>query len=105
MHEPTYIKDLYTFRKLYNAALFNEWARQSLYFVHKSLRHYDDNLCFNGEMFIVAAKLPTGIISNHYAIEDWELFKIQEVPQCLFEYDGHLPKDVLSRLTDFLRYV
>ena len=33
--------ELYDFRKLYNAVLFNEWAAQGKYKVHKSLRHSD----------------------------------------------------------------
>lgn len=33
--------ELYEFRKLYNAALFNEWAAQGKFSVHKSKRHFD----------------------------------------------------------------
>ena len=33
--------ELYEFRKLYNAALFNEWAALGLYSVHKSVRHFE----------------------------------------------------------------
>lgn len=102
-YDPSYIRELYAFRKLYHAALFNEWSKQGLYSVHKSLRHYDGKLCYNGEMFLVAARLQTGVISNHYSIEDWSLFKILERDRCLFEYDGHLPGDVLERLYGFLR--
>ena len=67
-------KELYDFRKLYNANLFNEWAKQGLYEVHKSLRHNDNELCFGGGWFIVVAILPQGQISNHYQVEDWDLF-------------------------------
>lgn len=31
--------ELYRFRMLYNAALFNEWARQGKYDVHRSTSH------------------------------------------------------------------
>ena len=36
-------KELYEFRKVYNAVLFNEWAKQGKYNVHKSLSD-----CFGG---------------------------------------------------------
>ena len=99
-------KELYEFRKVYNAALFNEWARlwrigeddEVNFDVHKSWRHSDGELCFGGGWFIVSAMLPTGLISNHYKAEDWDLFKIPEVDKALFEFDGHTSEDVLNRL-------
>lgn len=99
-------KELYEFRKVYNAALFNEWGKiytgkfeQQKYDVHKSWRHNDGELCFGGGWFIVVAVLPTGQISNHYKAEDWDLFKIPEAPKAKYEFDGHTPADVISRLT------
>jgi hypothetical protein len=107
-------KELYDFRKVYNAALFNEWAKQEIrnpkwangneplnlpkYNVHKSWRHNDGELCFGGGWFIVVAVLPTGQISNHYEAKDWGLFKIPETEKALFEFDGHTSQDVLDRL-------
>ena len=103
--------ELYEFRKMYNAVLFNEWAntpktnKQSLtgtvtneYGVHKSWKHNDGELCFGGGWFIVSAMLPTGLISNHYKEEDWDLFQIPEVETALYEFDGHTSKEVLERL-------
>ena len=104
--------ELYEFRKMYNAVLFNEWAEnletssdfgQALfnvpkYNVHKSWKHHDGELCFGGGWFIVSAMLPTGLISNHYKAEDWDLFKVPEVEKALYEFDGHTPQDVLIRL-------
>jgi len=66
-----FVQELYAFRKLYNALLFNEWVRQGLFQVHKSKKHSDGTKCFGGDMFIVAALLPTGQISQHYYVEDW----------------------------------
>lgn len=115
-------RELYEFRKLYNALLFNEWAKEDNYAkeareghnnsgfgfekveftpkynVHKSLKHYDGELCFGGGWFIVVAMLPTGQITNHYKIEDWDLFNIPETDKALYEFDGHTPKDVLERM-------
>lgn len=90
--------ELYEFRKMYNACLFNEWAKAKKYEVHKSKKHNDGEPCFDGKYFIVSAKLPDGIISNHYELKDWDLFKIPETEKSKFEYDGHTGKDVLNRL-------
>ncbi len=111
---------LYEFRKLYNAALFNEWGRIVRinakwqlpdepctfpeYNVHKSWKHHDGELCFGGGWFIVVAILPTGQISNHYKAEDWDLFNIPETEKALYEFDGHTPQDVVQRLTDLLKH-
>lgn len=100
-------KELYEFRKVYNAALFNEWAGDYNYAkginnvrhdVHKSKRHHDGELCFGGGWFIVVAVLPTGQISNHYPMEDWDLFNIPEYEKAKYPFDGHTPQDVLERL-------
>ena len=110
--------ELYEFRKMYNAILFNEWARNKVpnfrwredgetitlpkYNVHKSWRHNDGELCFGGGWFIVSAMLPTGLISNHYKAEDWDLFKVPEVEKAIYEYDGHTPQDTLTRLSNLI---
>lgn len=94
-------RELYEFRKVYNATLFNEWARQKKYQVHKSLRHYDGETCFGlGVYFIVVAMLPTGQITNHYRLAEWDLFDIPETTTALFPYDGHTAQDVLFRLNE-----
>lgn len=93
--------ELYDFRTLYNAALFNEWAAAGRYDVHKSWRHSDGQPCFDGTMFIVVAELPTGQISNHYEPSDWDLFRIPERPTAA-EWDGHTSADVARRIRDHL---
>ena len=70
--------ELYEYRLLYNAAFFNELAKQNLYDVHKSKKHSDGEDCFGGGWFIVMAELPTGQISNHYELKDWDLFQVPE---------------------------
>lgn len=94
--------ELYEFRKVYNATLFNEWALHGKYNVHKSWKHHNGELCFGGNWFIVVALLPTGQISNHYQDKDWNLFKIPETENALFEFDGHTSKDVIDRLIKIL---
>lgn len=110
-------KILYDIRKAYNVALFNEWgsqqevgikqfesgrsvwAKKAKYNVHKSRKHHDGEYPFGKDTwFIVCAELPTGQISNHYPIEDWDLFNIPEVEKALFQFDGHTTQDVIDRL-------
>ena len=108
-------KELYAFRKAFNAALFNDWAKQQVrnsrwasednqpvnlpkHDVHKSWRHHDGELCFGGGWFIVVAVLPAGQISNHYKAEDWELFKIPFHEKAKYAFDGHTGEDVIKRL-------
>ena len=94
--------ELYEYRMLYNAALFNEFAKQGLYDVHKSRKHSDGEYPFgNSKWFIVMAELPTGQISNHYEMKDWDLFDIPE-KETANKWDRHTPKDVTERLRRFL---
>lgn len=94
-------KELYEFRLLYNAHLFNEWAKQGMYNVHKSTKHSDGEDCFGGGWFIVVATLPDGDISNHYEMKDWDLFHC-EIRDKAKEWDGHTSQDVATRLRQAL---
>jgi hypothetical protein len=92
-------KILYEIRKAYNVALFNEWAINAKYNVHKSRKHYDGEYPFGSEdWFIVCAELPSGQISNHYELKDWDLFKIPTKDKGLYPFDGHTTQDVINRL-------
>lgn len=118
--------ELYEFRKVYNALLFNEWASQitretafskdamgrlmqivvgesNKYDVHKSLRHHNGELCFGGGWFVVVAILPSGQITNHYEMKDWDLFQIPEVEKAKYEFDGHTSNDVVERMLNLLK--
>ena len=92
--------ELYEFRKLYNAAFFNNLP--SSIKVHKSKKHSDGEFCFGGGWFIVMAELPTGQISNHYELKDWDLFKCQE-QEIADVWDEHTPEDVNKRLENYLK--
>jgi hypothetical protein len=94
--------ELYDYRKAYNAAFFNELAKQSLFDVHKSKLHSDGEIPFgDSNWFIVMAELPTGQISNHYEMKDWDLFQIPEKERAN-TWDGHTPQDVYERLIKYL---
>ena len=86
-------KELYDFRREYNAALVNSGVWKA----HKSYRHHDGELCFGGGWFIVMIDTPFGQISNHYENEYWDEFHCEE-KEIADEWDGHTEKDVLDRL-------
>lgn len=94
--------ELYYYRMLYNAGLFNLLFK---YYpeIHicKSRRHHTGEECFGGGWFIVMAQLPTGQISNHYKLEYWDLFKIPE-EELSPKWDGHTPVEAADRLEWFI---
>lgn len=98
------IQELYDFRMIYNALLFNEWFKNGKFTVYKSKKHHDGELCFDGEWFVVVAILPTGQITNHYHVDYWDLFKIPSYEYVIHEFDGHTPEDVLDRMCDLIKY-
>ena len=91
--------ELYYYRMLYNAAFFNLLPRD---LVHKSKRHHTGEECFGGGWFIVMANLPTGQISNHYELKDWDLFKVPE-KEFADKWDGHTPQEAAERLHKYLQ--
>lgn len=93
-------EELYGYRKEYNAAFFNVLGAAKVYNVHKSKRHADGELCFGGGWFVVMADLPTGQISNHYPISDWDKFFIPETGTA-DRWDGHTPQEALQRLAAY----
>ncbi len=96
------MNELYEYRMLYNALLFNEWALTNRYPVCKSWSHSDGEACFGGGWFIVVAELPTGQISNHYKADHWGLFCVPTV-MLPPTYDGHAPADVAERMKRLFR--
>lgn len=93
-------KELYEARLLLHAHATPAWLAQG-WEVVKSRRHHDGELCFDGEYFIVVAQLPTGQVSFHYRLADWDLFAVPEVPLPP-EWDGHSPAEAARRLHDAL---
>lgn len=91
--------ELYYYRMLYNAAFFNLLPKD---LVHKSKRHHTGEECFGGGWFVVMANLPTGQISNHYELKDWDLFKVPE-KEFADEWDGHTPQEAAKRLYKYLQ--
>lgn len=96
------MQELYDFRMIYNCLLFNQWYENSVFEVYKSKKHHDDEICFDGDFFIVVANLPSGQITNHYLIKYWDYFKIPEYERMKDEFDGHTSQDVLKRLKEVI---
>ena len=99
------MQELYDFRLMYNALLFNEWNKnRDDIEVYKSKRHDDNNIPFDDEdWFIVVAILPNGKqITNHYHIDYWDYFHIKEYPKVKDKFDGHTSGDVLDRLKELI---
>ena len=96
------INELYEFRLLYNAHLFNIWHSTGACEVYKSRKHHDGKPCTEDkEWFIVVANTRFGQISNHYHNNYWTWFMIPEKPQ-VTEYDDHTLADVRIRLAMML---
>lgn len=91
------VQELYDYRMAYNALLFNQWAREGKYDVHKSWRHGDGEKCFGGGWFIVSATTPYGQVTNHYSSEHWHRFHVP-IRERATEWDGHTPQQALERL-------
>lgn len=98
-------KELYDFKRVYNSALFNLLHQTQFCRVWKSYKHYEGDLCFGGNWFIVVAELPTGQISNHYENKYWEEFNIPVVEKSLIEWDNPQAKDVIERLTNLYKTI
>ena len=96
-------QELYESRKVLNAAMFNQLASDDRKKVQKSMRHSDGELCFGGGWFIVIAMIPSGQISFHYPIADWDLFhEVEAYHVPTIQYDEHTTEMVLLRLRQAL---
>lgn len=115
--EEELINELYQFRLVYNALLFNEWHKKTLIKlvnhddtnlieIYKSKRHNDGSIPFpddETDWFIVVAILPDGKqVTNHYPLEYWDYFKIPSYPMVKEKFDGHTSEDVLNRLKELI---
>ena len=101
--------ELYRYRMLYNALWLNavhafnrhDESMQVDMDIHKSRLHDDGTMPFGDDWFIVVVTLPTGQVSNHYRIEDWDKFQIPERERAA-EWDGHTPEQAADRMSAYL---
>ena len=86
--------DLYDHRMVLTALAFIH-----LPYAWKSKKHAEGDM-FDG-MFIVGAPTPDGMITYHYDLEYWDMFKLPELPHAP-EFDGHTPEDVINRIKNYI---
>ena len=87
--------DLYKHRTILSALLFLNFP-----YSWKSKIH-EDGTMYDG-MFVTGFPTPTGMVSYHYDLEYWDLFKIPEIPHAPY-FDGYTDNDVLIRLTNIIK--
>lgn len=87
--------DLYKHRTILTALAF-----LSLPYSWKAKIHEDGSM-YDG-MFVVGAPTPEGMISYHYDLEYWDLFKIPELPHAP-HFTGYTDNDVLNRMTNIIK--
>ena len=91
----------HTFNELYDHRMvLTALAFMNLPYAWKSKIHDDGSMYDN--MFVVGAPTPDGMITYHYDLEYWNLFKIPQIPHAP-RFDGHTPKDVVTRLTNYIK--
>jgi len=88
--------DLYKHRTYLTALAF-----MNIPYAWKSKVHEDGSM-FDG-MFIVGAPTEEGMISYHYDLEYWDIFKVPSLPHAP-HFDGHTPEDVLDRIDTYIRF-
>lgn len=86
--------DLYDHRMILSA-----FAMMNMPYAWKAKTHEDGSM-FDG-MFVVGAPTPDGMITYHYDLEYWNLFKIPEIPHAP-HFDGHTPEDVINRIKSWI---
>ena len=87
--------DLYKHSTILSALLFLNFP-----YSWKSKIH-EDGTMYDG-MFVTGFPTPTGMVSYHYDLEYWDLFKIPEIPHAP-HFDGYTDNDVLIRLTNIIK--
>ncbi len=90
----------HTFNELYK----HRTVLTALAFIHLpyawKAKIHEDGSMYDG-MFIVGAPTPWGMITYHYDLEYWNLFKVPELPHAP-KFDGHTPNDVVDRLENYI---
>lgn len=91
--------DLYNSRMIWNALAFQMIHDNGLY-VYKSRLHNDGG-SIEG-FFVVGTMTRFGQVTQHYPLENWDLFRIPEVERLPWVFDGHTKNDVLLRISQII---
>ena len=90
----------HTFNELYkHRTVLTALVMMNLPYAWKALKHEDGTMFDN--MFIVGFPTPSGMITYHYDMEYFDLFKVPILPHAP-HFDGHTPDDVIKRITDYI---
>lgn len=91
--------DLYNSRMIWNALAFQliDYVGGTAY---KSKLHNDGG-SVDG-MFIVGAMTLYGQVTQHYPMDQWDVFRIPEIERLPWQFDGHGKKDVFFRLSELI---
>ena len=95
------LSDTYhTFNELYkHRTVLTAMICTMIPYAWKSRKH-EDGTMYEG-MFICGFPTPSGMITYHYDMNDWGLFRVQEIPHAP-HFDGHTPNDVIDRIIDYI---
>lgn len=87
----------HTFDELYHhrMVLFSVICNTYAHLAWKSKLH-DDGTMYNN-YFIVGITTPEGDYTYHYHLDNWDYFKVKEVPLAP-KWDGHKPDDITRLL-------
>ena len=78
------------------ANLFNLWHDLGMYDVTKSTRYPNGQECYEGQMFIACAILPSGPISFYVDLDNWDKLCVREVEHAPVDVEEE--HDVIHRL-------
>jgi hypothetical protein len=99
------IGDLYDHRRALTAALMRLattiWGGGLPVWRSKE-HHPEDGPMFEGS-FIVGIKLPTGMVTYHYNLEDWDDFSEVPVLPHAEKWDGAGPDETVARFLEYAR--
>ena len=84
--------ELYYHRMVLFSIICNAFVKHSW----KSKLH-EDGTMFT-DYFIVGITTPEGNYTYHYHMDDWDKFKVKEIPNAP-KWDGHMPKDITRLLS------
>jgi hypothetical protein len=98
-------RDLYDHRRALTAALMRLattiWGGGLPVWRSKE-HHPEDGPMFEGS-FIVGIKLPTGMVTYHYNLEDWDDFSEVPVLPHAEKWDGAGPDETVARFLEYAR--
>ena len=99
--------ELYAHRAALTACLLksysNRYAHLITNYMWRSTKHHPDNGPMYPGMFIVGFTLPTGTVTYHYKLEEWNLFHFVPTREYAPIWDGLTPTNTLIMLRNWAK--